>query len=111
MADTTGSKVGESLEKETFVEVTKEVGGDRRVSINQERTSQCSTLPEDIDQERTGRIMDASVEDDARGVLSCGGERKASPDAGAGSGSGRDAVVGGRSSKERVVAVVCFVLG
>lgn len=93
------------------MEVTKEVGGDRRVSINQERTSQCSTLPEDIDQERTGRIMDASVEDDARGVLSCCGERKASPDAGAGSGSGRDAVVGGRSSKERVVAVVRFVLG
>lgn len=53
-----------------------------RVSINQERASQWSTLPEDIDQGRTGRIMDASVEDDARGVLrSSGGERKSGPDA------------------------------
>lgn len=73
VADTTGSKVGESSKKETFVEVAKEVCGDRRVSINQERASQWSTLPEDIDQERTGRMMDASVEDDARGVLRSSG--------------------------------------
>lgn len=58
------------------MEVTKEVGGDRRVSINQERTSQCTTLPEDIDRGKTGRIMDASVEDDARGVLSCSAEKE-----------------------------------
>lgn len=48
----------------------------RPEGINQERTSQCTTLPEDIDQEKTGKIMDASVEDDARGVLCCDAERK-----------------------------------
>jgi hypothetical protein len=37
--DTTGSKVGESLEKETFVEVAKQVGGDRRVSIRNGQAS------------------------------------------------------------------------
>jgi len=73
--------VGEAVRKRHYREQGWRVLGERDIrgscqtsgwrpeGINQERTSQCSTLPEDIDQEKTGKIMDAGVEDDGRDVL------------------------------------------